>query len=88
MDKLIGREARDIWDELMDRIDLSGNYEAFIDPREIENLVNQNERLREVLTVCKKVVEIYEREVEIYEREEDGVALRLANEALSNKESI
>jgi hypothetical protein len=27
--------AKDVWDDLMDKIDLSGAYEAFVDPRAI-----------------------------------------------------
>jgi hypothetical protein len=48
-DKLLRRGARDIWDDLSERIDLSGGYETFIDPRAIEYLLNERDKLLAVL---------------------------------------
>lgn len=45
MDKLPRKEPRDVWDDLMERIDLSGNYETFINPTAIANLVRLKEEV-------------------------------------------
>ncbi len=55
-DKLTRIEDRDIWDDLMEKIDLSGNYEAFINPRAIKQIVAENEALTCAIKILKDAI--------------------------------